>query len=53
MVLPVLDVVQLIRIGELRGKVRVTERDVGRVADILETVQLASPRTTQTTCVVR
>ena len=52
MVLPVLQVVELICVRVLRCKSRVTERDVGGVADVLEIVELSSPWTTQTACVV-
>ena len=52
MVLPVLQVVQLVCIGVLRCKVRVTERYVRGVADVLETVELSTPRATQTAGIV-
>ena len=45
MLVPVLEVVQLKRIGVGRCQLGITVRDVCRVVDALERVQLAAPRT--------
>ena len=52
MSVPLLQIVERERIAELRRKIRVTERHGGGVARITERIELASPRTTQTTRVV-
>ena len=49
---PCAQVVERERVGELRRKLGVTERDGGGVARVAERVELSAPRTAQTTRVV-
>jgi len=51
--LPVFDIIQFHRIGILRSQIRVTERDIGRVGDIQEGVQLMPPGTVDPSAVIQ